>query len=71
MKPAKPRSDRRFKNVPRVLQAIYVANLVAIKCRDGELNDPQSFQRELNDDLGVEMEIIRVSFKRNLSERLR
>src|SRR6266576_2068615 len=63
------RAEHCSKNVCRVFQSIHVADFVAIKRRDRELDDLQFFQHELNDDLGVEMEIVRVALKRNLKKR--
>src|SRR5882724_4218646 len=63
------RAEHCSKNVCRVFQSIHVADFAAVKCRDRQLDDPQFLQHELNDDLGVEMEIVRVALKRNLNKR--
>ena len=66
-----PRLEHRLENVPGVLEAVDVANLVAVVSRDGQLGDPQFFHHQLDDDLGVEMKIIRVFFERDLRQRRR
>src|SRR5256885_5962329 len=57
------------KNVCRVFQSIHVADFIAVERRNRQLSDPQFFQHELNDDLRIEMKIVRISFKWNLAER--
>src|SRR6266436_5269820 len=69
MNAAKPRFDCGSYDLQCVLQSVHVTDFVAVKCRDRQLDDAQFFQHELNDDLGIKMEIVRVFFERNLSER--
>src|SRR2546423_14433015 len=69
MNAAQPRLRRGFYDVPGVLHSVDVANLVAVEGRDRQLGDAQFFQDELNDDLGVEMKVVRVFLKRHLGER--
>ena len=46
-----------------------MTDFVAVKRRDRQLGDAQFFQHELNDDFGIEMEIVRVLLERNLRQR--
>ena len=68
MDAAQARLDRGFENVPRVPQPVHVADFVPVKGRDRQFHDPQFLEDKLNDDLGVEMEIVRVFLERNLRE---
>ena len=61
--------DRGFENVPRVFHPVHVADFVAVKRRDRQFRDAQFPEHELDDDLGVEMEIVRVFLERNLRQR--
>src|SRR5438874_7153519 len=65
------RPERRSENVSCVLETVYVANFVAVERRNGQFDDPHFFPQELNDDLGIELEIVRVFLERDLSERFR
>ena len=66
---AEPGFDGRSENVPRVLHPVYVTDFVAVKRRNRQLGDAQLFEHELDDDLRVEMEIVRIFFERNLRQR--
>src|SRR5207244_2599314 len=57
-------------HVPAVLHSIHVTDLVAVIGRDGKLKDPLPGQNELDDDLGVEVEIVRVELERDPSQRI-
>ncbi len=63
-------AEHRLENVPRVFDAIDAADLVAVVGGDGQFADAQPGQHELDDDLGVEMEIVGVALERNLFERV-
>src|ERR1700730_18983717 len=71
VKTAEPRPNCRFKNIPGILEPIHVTDFVAVKCRDRHLDDAKFLQYQLNDDFGVEMEIVRIFLKRNLTECFR
>src|SRR5450432_4686256 len=66
----KPRAQHRLNDVPGVFQPAHMTDLVAVICGDRQFCDAQPFQDKLDDDFGVEMEIIRVFFEWNLRQRL-
>ncbi len=65
------RLQRRARHVRGVLHAVDVADLVAVVRRDRHLADPLPGVEELDDDLGVEVEVVRVQVERDRAERLR
>jgi hypothetical protein len=68
---AEARLDGRSKDIPGVAQTIDVANLVSVKSWNRQFSNPELFEHKLNDDLGIEMEIARVLFERDLRQRRR
>jgi hypothetical protein len=57
-------------DVAGVLHAVYVADLVPVVRRDRSLDDPKVRLVELHDDLGVEVEPVRIRLIRHGLERL-
>ena len=66
---AQARLGRGLEDIPRVTHPVDVADLVAVVGRDRQLRDAEFFQDELDDDLGIEMKILRVPLERNLRQR--
>src|SRR5205814_9008270 len=60
--------DRGFENVPRILNPVHVADFVAIERRDRQFCDAQFPEHKLDDDLSVEMELVRIFLERNLPQ---
>ena len=63
-------AQHRFENIPRILQPVDVADFVAVKSGDRDFHNPHPGEVQLHDDVGVEMEIVRVPLEGNLRERL-
>src|SRR5690348_10834507 len=63
------RPQRRLEDIPSVLDGITIGNPVAIKHRNGRLKHSQFLEKKLNNDFGVEVEIVSVFLERNLSQR--
>ena len=59
----------RAHHVLGVLHAIHVADLVAVEGRNRHLFDAKAARLELNDDLRVEVEVVRVLLEGKMSER--
>ncbi len=53
------------RHVACVLQSVDVADLVTVEGRDRDLDDPLPGVNELDDDLGVEVEIVGVTLERD------
>ena len=53
-------------HVERIARSVHVADLVAVVRGNGNLGDAHAGVMELDDDLGVEVEPVRVPFERNL-----
>src|SRR6185295_15345824 len=70
MDSAQPPLNRRAADIPGVLQAVHVTDFATVKCRNRQLGYPQLFENKLNNDLGIEVEIVGVSLERHLSKRL-
>src|SRR5687767_5581035 len=68
MDAAQPSFHRGFEYVPRVFHPIHVADFVAVESRDRQFRDAQFSENKLDDDLGVEMEIVGVLLEWNLSQ---
>ena len=64
------RADHRLEAIPRILEAVHVAHLVAVVRGDGDFRDAQPGVMELHDDVRVEVKIVRVSLKRDVLQRL-
>jgi hypothetical protein len=56
-------------DVARVPQPVHAADLVAVERRDRHLLDALPGFIELHDDLGVEVEVVRVPLEGNLAQR--
>src|ERR1041384_1999052 len=61
-------SQRRLQAVEGVRQSIYIANFIAIIRRDGPFANAESSLVKLNQDVSIEMPLIRVLHERNLFE---
>ena len=59
--------QRRQHDVLRVLHAVHAADLVAVVGRDRQLDDALPGVQQLDDDLGVEVEVVRVEPERDLA----
>src|SRR5436305_1199781 len=59
----------RLENVPGIFESVDVTDLGTVIRRYRKLGDSQVLQHQLNDDFGVEVEIVGVSLKRNLGQR--
>ena len=59
-----------FDHIPGVAQPIDVADLVTVIGGDRDFDDPQLLQHQLDDDLCVEVKLVRVELERDLAERL-
>ncbi len=66
--PLGARHQHRSHHVPRVLEAVHVADLVAVIGGDGQLLDAEAGEEELDDDLGVEVEVVGVEGEGDLLE---
>ena len=67
---AETRLDGRAHHIPGVTQSVHVTDLTAIESGNGQLGDAPLFQDKLNDDLGVEMEIVGVFLEGQLGQCL-
>ena len=64
-----PGDEHRPDDIRRVLEAVHVADLIAVIGRNRDLLDALSRRQQLDDDLGVEMEFAGVEGERNLLQR--
>src|SRR5512132_2449316 len=63
------RSERRFGDIPGVLDSVNVANFIAVISRNGYLVDAQPRLDQLNDDFGIEVKVIGVAVEWQLLKR--
>src|SRR6185312_16407725 len=65
------RFERREHHVERISDAVDAADFVAVISRDRQLTDLALREKhELDDDLGVEMEVVRVPLEGNIAKRI-
>ena len=62
-------NEHRLRDIPGVLQAVHAADLVPVVGGDRQLLQPEPGEEELDDDLGVEVEVVRVQRERDLAQR--
>ena len=62
------RAQHGAEDIPGVAQPIHVTDLVTIESRDGNFFDRQPCKVQLNDDVRIEVEIVRIAFERNGSQ---
>src|SRR5580692_6438680 len=66
----KPRFESGRHYIECVLHPVYVTDLIAIVGWDRKFPDRQACYHQLDDDLGVEMKILRIAVERNCRESL-
>jgi hypothetical protein len=67
--PVEAAAQRGEHHVCRVLDPVDAADLVAVVGRDGDLGHPEPGHQELDDDLRVEVEDVRIALERQRTER--